>query len=56
MSLSFDKIVVPSIDLLYPAYKNNDQTRGGLGLVCATGMYRFVGHVEAPKVQTGILV
>ena len=34
----FDKIVVPSTALLYPAYKNNNQTRGGLGQVCATGI------------------
>ena len=26
----FDKIVVPSTALLYPSYKNNNQTRGGL--------------------------
>ena len=32
----FDKIVVPSPALLYPAYKNNNQTCGGLGRVCAT--------------------
>ena len=34
----FDKIVVPSTALLYPAYKNNNQTRGGLSRVCTTGM------------------
>ena len=49
---SFDKIVV----LLYPAYKNNNQTCGGLGQVCAIGMYRSIGHVEFPKFQTGIFV
>ena len=27
---------------------------GGLGLICATGMYRSIGHVEFPKFQTGI--
>ena len=32
------KIVVPSTALLYLTYKNNDQTRGGLGRVCATRM------------------
>ena len=52
----FDKIAVPSTALLYPAYKNNNQTRGGLGRVCATGMYRSTGHVEFPKIQTGIFV
>ena len=29
---------VPSTALLYPASKNNNLTRGGLGRVCATGM------------------
>ena len=48
--LSFDKIVVPSTALLYPAYKNNNQTRGGLDRVCATGMYRFIGHVKFPEI------
>ena len=38
----FDKIVVPSPTLLYPAYKNNNLTCGGLGRVCATGMYRSI--------------
>ena len=54
----FDKIVVPSTALLYPAYKNNNQTRGGLGRVCATGMYRSIGlgHVKFPKFQTGVFV
>ena len=52
----FDKIVVPSTALLYPAYKNNNQTRGGLGRVCATGMYRSIGHVEFPTFQMGLLL
>ena len=52
----FAKIVVPSTALLYPAYKNNNQTRGGLGRVCATGMYRSIGHVEFPKFQMGIFL
>ena len=52
----FDKIVVSSTALLYPAYNNNNQTRGGLGRVCATGMYRSTGHVEFPKFQIGIFV
>ena len=30
----FDKTVVPSIALLYPAFKINNQTRGGLGRIC----------------------
>ena len=43
---------------MYPAYKNNNQTRGGyiVGRVCATGMYRSIGHMELPKLQTGIFV
>ena len=47
---------MPSTALLYPAFKNNNQTHGGLGRVCATGMYRSIGHVEFPKFQTGIFV
>ena len=52
----FDKIVVPSTALLYPAYKNNDQMRDGLRRGCATAMYCFIGHVKFPKLQTGIFV
>ena len=48
-----DKLVVPSTTLLYPPYKNNNQTRSGLGWVCATRMYHFIGHMEFPKFQTG---
>ena len=53
---SFDKIVVPSTALLYPSYKNNNQKRGGLGRICATGMYLSIGHVDFPKFQSGICV
>ena len=42
-----------STALLYPAYKDNNQTRGGFGR-CAIGMYRSIGHVGFPKFQTGI--
>ena len=52
----FDKIVVPSTVLLFPAYKNNNQTCGGLGWVCATGMYCSIGQVEFPKFQTRIFL
>ena len=55
-SFPFDNIVVPSTALLYPAYNNNNQTRGGLGLVYAPGMYRSIGHVKLTKFQTGIFV
>ena len=41
---------------MYAAYKNNDQMRGGLGWVYATGMYRSIGRVKFPKFQTGINV
>ena len=57
ISLTVLQIVVPSTALLYiaNAYKNNNQMRGGLDRVCATGtMYRFIGHLEYPKFQTGI--
>ena len=57
--LSFDKIVVPSTPLLYSAYKNNNQTRGGLDRVCPTGMYRSIGQVKLPEIfveKTGNIV
>ena len=54
--IPFDKIVVPSTALLYPACKNNNQARAGLGRVCATGMYRSIEHVQFPKFQTGTFV
>ena len=56
MSLCICKIVVPCTALLHPAYKNNNQTRGGLGQVFANGMYRSIGHVEFQKFQSGIFV
>ena len=62
---TFDKIVVPSTALLYPSYKNNNQTRGGLGRVCATGMYRsnseisnrnFFVEWKAPMVYNNLMM
>ena len=50
----FDKIVVPSIDLLSPAYKKNNRTRGRLGRVCAGEMKSSIGRVKFLKFQTGI--
>ena len=51
------KLLSPgSAALLYPSFKNNNQTRGGLGRFCATGMYRSLEHVKFPKFQTGIFV
>ena len=36
---------------------HNNKTSGGLGRVCATGMYRSTEHVKFPKFnKTGILV
>ena len=52
----FDKIVISSTALLYPAHKNNNQTWGGLGRVCATRMYRSIGQAKFPKFKTGIFV
>ena len=55
LSLSIWQNCCPrSTALLYPAYKNDNQTRGGLGRVRATGMCRSIGHVELSKFQTGI--
>ena len=56
MSLSIWQIVVLSTAPLFPACKNNKETRGGLGRVCVTVMYRSIWHVEFPKFQTGIFV
>ena len=39
--LPFYKIIFPRTTDLYPAYKQDNQTRGGL--VCATGMYLPLG-------------
>ena len=46
---SFDILVVPRTALRYPAYNYNNQSRGDLGRVCATGMYGSSTHVEFPK-------
>ena len=35
---------------------HNNKTRGGLGRVCATGMYRSIEHVKFPRFETGIFV
>ena len=35
---------------------HNNETRGGLGRVCATGMYRSIEQVKFPKFQTGMFV
>lgn len=53
---SFDLIIVPSTALLHRDYKNNNQTRVGLGRVCATGMYYSIWYVEFPRFQTRIFV
>ena len=41
--LPFCKIIFPRTTDLYPASKHDNQTRGGFGLVCATGMYLPLG-------------
>ena len=41
--LPFYKIIFPRTTDLYPAYTHDNQTRGGFGLVCATGMYLPLG-------------
>ena len=50
----FDKIVVPSIDLLSPAYKNNNRTRGSLGRVCAFEMNGIFAEWQAPLNYTWV--
>ena len=52
----FVKIAVSSTILLHPAYNNNKQMCGGLGLICAARMYRSTGHMEFPKFHTRIFV
>ena len=34
---------------------HNNKTRGGLGLVCATGMYRSIEHVRLYERKIGTL-
>ena len=41
--LPLDKFIFPRTKDLYPAYKHDSQTRGGFGLVSATGMYLPLG-------------
>ena len=42
--------------LLSVLRSHNNKTRGGLGRVCATGMYRSIEHMKFPKFQTGNFV
>lgn len=46
----------PSNALLYLSYKDNNQTRGGLGRVCATGIYRSTENVGFSEIQTEIFL
>ena len=42
------KLLSPKYRSLVSCYKkNNNQTRGGMGRVCATGMYRSISHMPA---------
>ena len=43
MSPSISKNYFPRTNDLYPAFKHDNQTRGGFGLVSATGMYLPLG-------------
>ena len=57
-SFPFDQTVVPRTALLYPAYKNSNQTRGGLGRVRATGVtvpFHWARGISEIEFQTGIL-
>lgn len=57
-AFTFDKnlIVVPVTTLLYPAFKNNDQTGNGLGWVGITRMYSSVGHWNFQNFQPELIV
>ena len=56
-SLPFDKIVVPSTALLYPACsRNSKQTPWGLKRICETGMNRSIWLVEFSNFQTKMFV
>ena len=44
------------VPLLHSAYGNNNQTRGGLRRVCATGIYCSIGHVELWKLKLEFLL
>lgn len=50
-SPSIWKIIVP-----VTLFCDNNQTRGGLGRVCATGIYRSTGHVGFSEIQTEIFL
>ena len=52
MSSSIWQTCCPQYTLLYPPYKNNNQTHSGLGWVCATRMYHSIRHMEFPTFQT----
>ena len=47
--LPFDKIIFPRTADLYPAYKHDNQTRGGFCLVCANGPFHRA-RVFFPKI------
>jgi len=56
MSLSIWQNCCPMHRSFVSCLQNNNQKRGGLDRVCATGMYLSIGHVEFPKFQTEIFV
>ena len=47
---------IPSPLVFHRHFSTVECTRGGLGPVCETGMYRSIEHVKFPKFQTGIFV
>ena len=55
-AFTFDKIVVHITTLLYPAYKNNDQTGSGLGWVSITRMYSSIGHWNVQNFKPELIV
>ena len=49
--LPFDKIIFPRNADLYPAYKHDNQTRGGFCLVCATGPFHWARGFSEKRVK-----
>ena len=49
--LPFDKIILPRTADLYPAYKHDDQTRGGFCLVCTTGPFHWARGFSEKRVK-----
>ena len=52
----FYKIIFPRTTDLYSTYKHDNHTRGGFGLVCATGMYLPLGQWFFPYFKQEFLL